>query len=76
MEPIILTIIGLSFLIWRNRIADAIHNANMKGYRAVLGNRADSFEPWMRKLNRWGIIFGGVVLLLAAYSLWFGPIEL
>jgi len=75
MESIILTIVGLSLLIWRNRIADELLNRNMRAYKVVFGSRIESYEPWLRKLNRWGIVFGGIVLLLMAYAIFFGPIH-
>lgn len=74
MEPIILSVIGLSFLIWRNRIADAISDANKSSYKKIFGSRFDNYEQFSRKINRWGITFGGVLLLIIAYTLWFGPL--
>ncbi len=76
MVPLLLTTIGISFLIWRKRIGDLITDKNIKVYKKILGNRLDSKEAWFRKINRWGITFVGVVLLLAAYTLTFGPFQI
>lgn len=76
MEALILAVVGLAFHILRNRIGDMITDKNMRMYRKVLGDRADSKETWFRKINRWGLTFVAIILLLGAYTTAFGPLAI
>ncbi len=73
---IILGALGMGLLIWRSTVANVIYKLQLPGFRFFFGSLIDWNNPWIPKLYKWGITFAGVILLLAAYANYFGPVEL
>jgi hypothetical protein len=70
---------GVALIVWSNRISKRMSSAqsrDAKNYnlKAISGTKWDS--PYMMTIARIGVIFWGIVLILAAYVTIFGTIDL
>jgi hypothetical protein len=81
---IILAIAGFSLILWRRKLALVMYRKLQLPwskifpglFQKVLGDTANWENSWLVKVNRWGLTFAGIVLLLGAYVTYFGPITL
>jgi hypothetical protein len=82
IEAVLLGIGGATLLTYHVPLATLMYQqtqlpfvtfARELGLRWVDGK---TLERWLVKLNRVGLIFGGVVLVLMAFAAMFGPISL
>lgn len=71
---------GLCLIVWNARLARFLYRKVQlptsrkfpQFIRSVFGDLPDSESHWMVKMNRFVIVVAGIVLLLAAFTNYFG----
>ena len=76
MNSLILFGVGLIFLIASKGIAKLIFDMQVKYFGNLLGDLLKSKEVLILKIYRIGVITGGLIVLLGAYGIVFGPVYL
>lgn len=71
-----LVIAGLILLIFNEKISKTLYEIQRPAYKIMFGKIINLEKPWFRKIYTWAVIFGGFILLLMAYTSYFGPITL
>ena len=76
MISLILLIVGLSLLLWRERVARALRRFQGPQFRRFFGSAMDSESATIVRFYEWWVTAVAIFLLIGSFATCFGPIQL
>lgn len=85
MNPILqifLAVGGIALVVYSRKLAPMMYIKTQMPFYTLLSEfglrwfKSKTFEKFLITVNRWGLVFGGLVLIFMAYAITFGPINL
>lgn len=76
MLSLVLAIGGVALLVWHKRLGQAWYRFHYPFYKPLFGKLFDVDSKWFRRLYNIAVFAAGILLLIGAYALYFGPITL
>ncbi len=75
ITSIFLAIGGLILIIFNQKISNSMYEIQRPAYKSMFSKVIDLEKSWFRRIYKWAVILGGIILLFMAYASYFGPIN-